>query len=99
MTLTPTGRRTGTLALMLNMAAMEGCPVRAGAPRCEGVVARVSVGGRDLVARFNTQGIAFLPVDRAPGAGITPAVVTVPALERGGPFRLNIVTENDGSFG
>ncbi len=98
-TLTPTGRRTGTLALMLNMPAMERCPVRAGSPRCEGVVARVRVGGRDLVARFNTQGIAFLPVDRAPGADITPAVVTIPALERGGPFRLTIVTENDGSFG
>ncbi|MFM9134244.1 MAG: S8 family peptidase [bacterium] len=97
--LAPTGRRSGTLALWLNSVSVESCPLRAGVHNCEGVVARILMGGQNYVARFNAIGQSYLPVPRGPASAVNRVGVALPGLDVGGPFRLDVVTETDGSFG
>ena len=91
--LTPTGRASGTLDLRLSSVAVNECPLRSGVRNCRGVIARVQVAGEIYVARFNAMGVAFLPVTRAPSSAVNRVDVTFPSLNVGGTFRLQVVTE------
>ncbi len=91
--LTPTGRTTGTLALRLNSEAVDECPLRSGVRNCQGVTVRVQTSGKSYTARFNAMGDAFLPVTRAPGSAVNRADVSFPSFDVGGPVRLQVVTE------
>lgn len=91
--LTPTGRTSGTLALRLNSKAVDECPLRSGVRNCQGVTARVQTSGKSYTARFNAMGDASVPVTRAPGAAVNRADVSFPSLDVGGPVRLQVVTE------
>lgn len=87
-----TGRTTGNLILQLSDKATDACPLRRGFRSCQGVTARVSMAGKDYVARFNAAGEASLPVTRAPGSSVNRVDVAFPRLDVGGPFRLQAVT-------
>jgi subtilisin family serine protease len=87
-----TGRTTGNLILQLSDKATDACPLRRGFRSCQGVTARVSMAGKDYVARFNAMGEASVPVTRAPGSAVNRVDVTFPRLDVGGPFRLQAVT-------
>ena len=91
--LAPTGRTSGTLALRLSSVAIDECPLRSGFRNCRGVIARVQVAGKSYQARFNAAGDSFLPVTRAPGSAVNRVDVAFPGLDVGGPVRLQVVTE------
>lgn len=91
--LTPTGRTSGTLDLRLSSVGVNECPLRSGVRNCRGVIARVQVAGEIYVARFNAMGVAFLPVTRAPSSAVNRVDVAFPGLDVGGPIRLQVVTE------
>lgn len=93
MSLTPTGRTSGTVALRLSSVAFDQCPMRSGMRNCQGVVARVEMAGQTYSARFNARGDAFLPVTRAPSSAVNRADISFPGLDVGGPYRLQVVTE------
>ncbi len=90
--LTPTGRTTGNLILVLSEEASDACPLRNGFRNCQGVTARVTMSGKDYVARFNSLGEASVPVTRAAGSSVNRVDVAFPRLDVGGPFRLQAVT-------
>ena len=90
--LVSTGRTTGNLMLQLNDKATDACPLRNGFRTCQGVTARVSLAGKDYVARFNSMGEASVPVTRAPGSSVNRVDVAFPRIDVGGPFRLQAVT-------
>lgn len=93
MSLTPTGRTSGTVALRLSPVAYDQCPMRSGMRNCRGVVARVEMAGQTYRARFNARGDAFLPVTRAPSSAVNQADISFPGLDVGGPYRLQVVTD------
>jgi subtilisin family serine protease len=90
--LTATGRTTGSLILTLNDEAFDACPLRNGFRNCQGVTARVSMSGRNYVARFNSLGEASVPVTRPPGSSVNRVDIAFPRIDVGGPFRLQAVT-------
>ena len=88
----PTGRTTGNLIIELNDKATDACPLRNGFRNCQGVTARVSLAGKDYLARFGSTGQASIPVNRAAGSSVNRVVVSFPRIDVGGPFRLQAVT-------
>jgi len=90
--LSPTGRTTGSLILALNDKATDACPLRNGFRSCQGVTARVTMSGKNYVARFNSMGEASIPVARAAGSSVNRVDVAFPRIDVGGPFRLQAVT-------
>jgi hypothetical protein len=90
--LASTGRTTGNLLVQLNDKATDACPLRNGFRTCQGVTARVSLAGKDYVARFNFMGEASIPVTRPPGSSVNRVDVAFSGIDVGGPFRLQAVT-------
>jgi hypothetical protein len=90
--LASTGRTTGNFIVQLNDKATDACPLRNGFRTCQGVTARVSLAGKDYVARFNFMGEASIPVTRPPGSSVNRVDVAFSGIDVGGPFRLQAVT-------